>query len=202
MEVWKDVEGYEGIYQISSYGRLKSLSREITDIFGTRIVEEKIAQRSNNSIYFHTNLCKNGEKKSTSIHRLVAQAFIPNPENKPCVNHIDGNKHNNHVENLEWVTYSENIQHAYRTGLIKPKKPKEKKTHKDIKLSCKPIIKYDENLNPVDRYESIAIAREETGIKYLKVGIAKLQNGFYYAEEGDPMDTLQWNRIRFKLLYT
>lgn len=70
--------------------------------------------------YLKANLYMNGKSSSKRIHRLVAEAFIPNPENKPDVNHKDGNKHNNSVDNLEWVNKSENMQHAYRTGLAKP----------------------------------------------------------------------------------
>ena len=80
--------------------------------------KEKALQ--NRDGYLKADLYENGERTTKRIHRLVAEAFIPNPENKPEVNHKDGNKHNNSVDNLEWVDKSENMQHAYRTGLVKP----------------------------------------------------------------------------------
>lgn len=109
MEIWKEVKGYEGKYEISSLGRLKShLTNRIlkggSNIWGYRMYQ----------------LCKGQGKKTYKVmtaHRLVALHFIPNTENKKCVNHKDGNKLNNSVDNLEWCTHSENIQHAYDTGL-------------------------------------------------------------------------------------
>ena len=107
-EVWKDIEGYEGLYQVSNKGRVKSFH------FG----KEKILKpylRANGYLM----LCLQVDKIKAHfiIHRLVATAFIPNPVNLPVVNHIDGNKQNNCVENLEWTTYSENEKHAYKLGL-------------------------------------------------------------------------------------
>ena len=110
-EVWKDIVGYEGLYQVSNLGRVKSLNYKHTKKEGV------LAFKRHKSGYLTVMLCKNGENKNRSIQTLVAGEFIENPENKPCVNHIDGNKENNAVENLEWVTYSENTRHAIRTGL-------------------------------------------------------------------------------------
>ncbi len=120
MELWKDIKGYEGKYQISSYGRVKSLARITKN-------NHKIPERILNTT---TRLTKDGYcrvtligKKSRThdyrVHRLVAEAFIPNPNNKSTVNHIDGNKKNNHVDNLEWNTREENMQHAYKHKLKK-----------------------------------------------------------------------------------
>lgn len=120
MELWKDIKGYEGKYQISSYGRVKSLARITKN-------NHKIPERILNTT---TRLTKDGYcrvtligKKSKThdyrVHRLVAETFIPNPNNKPTVNHIDGNKKNNHVDNLEWNTREENMQHAYKHKLKK-----------------------------------------------------------------------------------
>lgn len=112
MEVWKDIRGYEGIYQISNLGRIKSLHR---DCRNGRILNPA----KNNSGYLRVALSNNGKIRYDSIHRLVAEAFISNPKKLPEVNHIDGNKLNNSVENLEWVTKGENQIHAYKTGLRK-----------------------------------------------------------------------------------
>lgn len=125
MEKWKDIAGYEGVYQVSSEGRVKSLPR--------------IAQRSNGRQYTVTERIlkqydlkfkgekkprkmvhlKSGESKRFLIHRLVAEAFLLNENNLPQVNHKDGNPFNNSVENLEWSTNQDNAIHAYNNGLMK-----------------------------------------------------------------------------------
>lgn len=112
-EIWKDIPGYEGLYQISNKQMVKSLSRKE---FGgrNRIRGERILKpRTDRGGYLHVALSKNGETKNLSIHRLVAIAFIPNPDNKLCVNHIDGVKKNNSIDNLEWCTHSENTKHMF-----------------------------------------------------------------------------------------
>jgi hypothetical protein len=106
-EVWRDIQGYEGLYQVSSHGRVKSLKR------GGRLVVLTISKFG----YQCISLYKKYHRLPVKVHRLVAEAFIPNTENKSQVNHKDGNKTNNHYSNLEWVTPSENISHAYKNGL-------------------------------------------------------------------------------------
>lgn len=102
-EVWKDIEGYENLYQVSNLGRVKSIPRKING----RIYGGKILHLSKTP-YCRVDLCKEGNVKSCLVHRLVAIAFIPNPNKYPCVNHKDENKENNCVENLEWCTYAYN----------------------------------------------------------------------------------------------
>ena len=118
-EVFVDIPGYEGYYQVSNYGNVRSLDRVIKEKTGkTQTLKGRILkQRINPGGYHYIELGKNGTKATFAVHQLVAQAFIPNPDSKPTVNHIDGNKLNNSVANLEWSTYSENLKHAYKTGL-------------------------------------------------------------------------------------
>lgn len=113
-EIWKDIKGYEDLYEVSNLGRVKSLEKEIWNGKGYYIKKEYYKKITFCAPvpYGQLNLNKNGKQKMHYIHRLVAQAFIPNPENKKEVNHKDGNKSNNLSENLEWVTRLENIEHS------------------------------------------------------------------------------------------
>lgn len=113
MEVWKDIEGFEGCYQISNKGRVKSLARRC----GTVLKKETIRKLSyTHDGYTKIRLIGNGKDVTTRIHRLVAKAFITNIENKETVNHKDGNKRNNCIENLEWMDRKEQLYHAYENG--------------------------------------------------------------------------------------
>ena len=114
-EIWKDVKGYEGLYQVSNLGRVKSLERAIIRKDGKKLpVEERILEPSTNRYgYLLVNFSdSSGEKKTFPVHRLVCKTFHENPKNKPCVNHIDENKTNNTASNLEWCTYEENNNHG------------------------------------------------------------------------------------------
>lgn len=112
MERWADIRGYEGAYQISSEGRIKSLGRWTFNGLLNVFKKERILGKSVlPNGYERAVLCLNHKSEAFYVHRLVAQAFIKNPQNKPQVNHKDGNKRNNSVDNLEWVTPSENMIH-------------------------------------------------------------------------------------------
>lgn len=120
-EIWKDIPGYEGYYQISSCGNVKSLPK-IKKIFCEKeyITKEKILGVDKNSRgYKRIWLSKEGKRKRIFVHRMVAETFIPNPDDKPCVNHIDCNIENNNVNNLEWCTKKENSEHAVKLGRTK-----------------------------------------------------------------------------------
>lgn len=120
-EEWKDVEGYEGIYQVSNLGRLKSLERIVHSKKWDRREPSKILSPPQlKSGYLIASLHKEGKTKSVLLHRLIAKAFIPNPNNLPQVNHKDGNKQNNMIDNLEWVSAQDNIIHAYTNNLMHP----------------------------------------------------------------------------------
>lgn len=110
-EIWKDLTGYENLYQISNYGRLQRFKNN-----RFKILKGCIFKGKNNYIYF--DISKNGIRKRIIVHIEVAKHFISNPLNKPQVNHKDGNKQNPKSSNLEWCTSSENNLHAIRTGLV------------------------------------------------------------------------------------
>ena len=112
MEIFKDIEGYEGLYQISNKGRVKSLERVTSS--GCPIKEKIRVNSTKKNGYEFIILYKDGKGKNFYIHRLVALAFIPNIDNKSQVNHIDENKSNNCVSNLEWVTNNENQRHLQK----------------------------------------------------------------------------------------
>ena len=132
-EIWKDIPDYEGLYQISNLGNVKSLS------FGNLNSEKLLKSSPTNCGYYKVQLYKNHHAKMHYVHRLVASSFIPNPNNKPQINHIDGDKSNNRALNLEWVSAKENTKHATNIGLRKP--PMAGRTGANNPNS-KPILQY------------------------------------------------------------
>ena len=144
MEEWRDIPGYESFYQVSNLGNVRSI----------RFNKIRNMKSWDSNGYRAVELYLNNNGYTVGIHRLVALAFIPNPENKPEVNHKDRNRSNNNVENLEWVTQSENIAHAYRNG-VKPRP-----TYQNQPLQ-KEILDIIEN----KKYFSIREASRQTGHK-------------------------------------
>lgn len=124
-EIFLPINGFNENYEVSNYGNIRSVDRLVKSRWGNyrRILGKYIKYSLDEGGYCCLTLYKNQVSKPVRIHRLVALHFVPNPLNKPQVNHIDGNKENNHFENLEWNTCSENIKHAYRSGLMKPNTP-------------------------------------------------------------------------------
>ena len=132
-EEWKDVSGYEGFYKVSNLGNIKSVDRKIER--STSVMELKgkaMSRYIGNTGYPMVSLCINGESKRYSVHRIVAKAFLSNPLNKAYVNHIDGNKQNSNLENLEWSTPTENSIHAHEHGLANVGKGEK---HRSAKLT-------------------------------------------------------------------
>jgi len=124
MEIWRDIKGFEGFYKISDMGNIKSLERKVTyktrgSSFRTDVIKEKILkpQKSHCKYLTVTLYGANRKPKQFLLHRLIAETFVPNPENKKEVNHKDGNKLNNSLNNLEWCTRSENATHMVKNGL-------------------------------------------------------------------------------------
>lgn len=123
IEVWKDIKGYKGLYQISNLGRVKSLPKKRKNKSGTySLYKEKIIKGNNckgNSGRSRIFLYINGKRKQIKIHHLVALHFIAGYEANKTVNHIDGNRLNNHMDNLEWITKEENLRHGWKNNLYK-----------------------------------------------------------------------------------
>lgn len=119
-EIWKDIEGYEDLYQINNFGNVKRLKRlqmqkgrKLIEIQTNNILKPNISKGGYSRVW----LFKNNIRKEFKLHRLIASHFIPNPENKTQINHKDGNKKNNDIPNLEWCTPSDNVKHSYKLGL-------------------------------------------------------------------------------------
>lgn len=142
-EIYKPVVGYENLYEVSNLGNVRSLSRTVNKIRSNgrsykQVTEPKqLTIQNGASGYSYVYLQVEPKPKNCTVHRLVAEAFLPNPEHKPTVNHIDGNKQNNCISNLEWATYSENELHAIKTGLAHPQYQKMLAAGK--KASMKPV---------------------------------------------------------------
>lgn len=113
MEIWKDVKGTDSNYQISNEGRVKSIDRVIQTSNNSRHYETHMLKPYLNTAgYWMVTIKINGEWKKCRVHRLLAEAWIPNPDNKPCIDHINGNRSDNRIENLRWCTYKENSNFA------------------------------------------------------------------------------------------
>ena len=153
VEVWKDIEGYEGKYQVSNLGRVKSLR----DSHG-KYRELIMTGRNEGHGYLKVSLYKNGKSKGIKIHRLVALAFIPNPDNKHFVDHINGIRNDNRVENLRWVTHKENLNFPLaRKNISKAQTNNSKRS--------KSVLQIDKLTgNTIREFPSASEASRQTGI--------------------------------------
>ena len=168
-EIWKDIAGYEGLYQVSNQGRVKSLERYVENRVAQNYQPERIRtlmerkKPGQETGYKAIILYKNNKGKNCYVHRLVAAAFVPNPENKKTVNHINGDKHDNRAENLEWMTYRENNLHAYTSGL-------NDSSHRRNRCDSIQVAQYDSDMNLIKVYPSMNEAERQTGIDRTAIG--------------------------------
>lgn len=142
-ENWLDIPNYEELYEIDTFGNIKSKDKKVKNKNGYRIIKGKILKPKYDKYgYLKIGLTKNNKQKFYFVHRLVAKTFLPNPNNYLIINHKDGNKTNNYIGNLEWCTQKYNIKHAYDNGLKKgvsadhkgSKHPRSKLTEKEVQM--------------------------------------------------------------------
>lgn len=166
-EIWKDIKGYEG-YQVSNFGNVRSVDK--FDSIGRFIKGKNIKLMKNRHGYYRLSLCKDGKVSNYSVHRLVAQAFIPNTENKPEVNHINTIKTDNRVDNLEWCTKKENNENPLtyfnrKRGINHPK-PMLGKFGKENPKS-KSVYQYDKDGVFIKTWESISLANKYYNTRHI-----------------------------------
>ena len=157
---WRPVPGWEGLYEVCCDGRIRSLQ-------GRNYLREKSQVLV--SGYLRVALYQNPRKAFKSVHRIVAEAFIPNPDNKPEVNHKNGIKTDNRVENLEWVTSKENHEHAVKNGFKKD----------PIKMKCRPVAAFNKETLEVTKYFSASEAARELGLCSSEVCVQAGKNTAY-----------------------
>lgn len=159
-EIWKDIDGYEGIYQVSNLGNVRSLN------WGKRGIVRNLYLKKQNRGYLHVELAKNGKRKAFTVHRLVANAFLENPNGYPIINHKDENKQNNNVENLEWCSLTYNVRYSmdrhsgekgYCGGSGRKKGTFGAYKHKS------PVLQIGKDGDAIKTWDSVSFLERETG---------------------------------------
>ena len=192
IEIWKDIKGYEGYYQVSNLGRVRSLDRYRTGKRGAKTFCKGIVMvlAKGKNGYLTISLRKERNVKKTLVHRLVGIAFIPNEKNLPCIDHIDGDRGNNRVENLRWCTTKENMNYELvrkNISIVQKSSERCRQHLKEIQESCKrPIVAILPN-GEIRLYNSAREAEEKDGFNHSRIaavcrGREKSHRGckFYY----------------------
>lgn len=204
-EVWTEIPNYNGLYQISNYARVKSFSRIINSSFNAkRRIKTKILKPNLTKCGYHRVVLS---KKTILLHRLMMLTFVPNPENKRTVNHINGIKTDNRLENLEWATDKENVNHAISLGLSKPINLTGKTAYQCV--NSKAVIQYDLNMNFINEYGSILEIKRQLGYSPWCISNAckKSENNIFkgfiwkykYSDEKQNIKTRQMNKLHKEL---
>lgn len=192
IEEWRDIKNYEGVYQISSLGRIRSLDRYVDDKGHKRFVKGKTLKPSKHKDDYEYVVLY--DRKHKMIHRLVAENFIDNPENKRTVNHINGDKSDNRVINLEWCTHKENINKAWEIGLYQISEKQRENGRKRGKNNCKKVIQMDKQYKILKVWDSITEASKTLNINLNTISNCAKRRKSYntaggyiwrYAEEGN-----------------
>lgn len=198
-EEWRDIENYPN-YQVSNLGRVKSKERISSCCYNsTRKVKGKILKQNINPKGYYTVCLFNNGKNTKTVHKLVANAFLENKKNYPCINHKNGIKTDNRVENLEWCTYSHNIKEAYRLGLQKSSENQRNAIRKYCKENkIKPLIQFDLNNNFIKEWSSAVEVQRELGINVKNisqcvVGHNKSAGGFKWITKE------QFNSVKYEV---
>ena len=178
--MWKDIVGYENQYQVNELGQIRTLKDSPILKRGT-VMRSQVSKRNG---YVYQTLYSNGKQKLVRVHRIVAEAFIPNPDKLPQVNHINGIKTDNRVTNLEWCTQEHNMEHAFRTGLEKPSERQKRAVCETNKAKRKAVVAKCGTTQQA--FESIAKASAETGLSTSTIsrycnGIRHSCNGIEWA---------------------
>lgn len=177
-EIWKDVKGYEGYYQVSNLGRVKGVERFVRQGNSIRHVKERLVKiyRGGHG-YLCATLCKDKKSKTITVHRLIAKAFIPNPDNKPEVDHINTNRTDCRLENLRWVTHAENMRNPLSQQSIKSNSKTHEALRKSIKTKIerkrktapKRVYQFSINREFIAEYESAREASRVTGLTAMTI---------------------------------
>lgn len=175
-EEWKDIKGYEGKYKISNLGRVKAIERKVRQGKGEYFIKEHELKTWIDSVgYVSVGLTVDSKTKYFRIHRLIAEAFIPNPNNLPVINHLNGNKTDYRIENLEWTNQKQNSIHAVKTGLKKVTEKQIDAARKNVLLALektkKKVKQYDLNGNYIKTWNSMTEIEKTLKIHYQ--GISK-----------------------------
>ena len=167
-EIWKDIPDFEGLYQASDKGRVRSLDRVIWNKASNAFqsLKGKMLKPVDNGDYWYVDLRNVDKNRRVSVHRLVAETFLRNSEKLEYVNHKDEDKRNNRLENLEWCTHSENTQHAYDTGLMEVDLEQLKEAqNRSVKSTSKPVLQISSEGTVVNEFSSIRQASLHMGVQ-------------------------------------
>ena len=180
-EMWKDIPEYEGLYQASSYGNIKACARTIHYSNGKIIhkKEKALSLIKGYGQYLTVNLNKKGEHKVYNVHYLVALTFIPNTNNLPCINHKDEDKYNNHVENLEWCSYSYNTK--YNNNM---RKKIDTRNANNSRGCEKQVYQYDLQGNFIKKWDSLKSIQRELGYKVSNISSCCLNKTYRHNAYG------------------